>query len=192
MQLTVKGKNLELKDPIRAHVEKKLGRLDRFMDSISQTEVEISMERTKAAVDRYVVEVTMTANGTILRGEEKAADVYSAIDSVVDVMQRRLTRFKEKIQQRGRGGVTIREQQEAQAEPQEGALAATDHHPRPHIVRRKLVSVKPMSEEEAEEQMELLGHDFFLFFNASSNRTAVIYRRHGGDYGMMEAEEGGA
>ncbi|MHB9091694.1 MAG: ribosome hibernation-promoting factor, HPF/YfiA family, partial [Chloroflexota bacterium] len=188
MQLTVKSKNLEIKDPIRAHVEKKLGRLDRYMDSIATTEVEISMEKTKAAVDRYVVEVTMLANGSILRGEEKAADVYSAIDSVVDVMQRRLTRFKEKTQHRGRGGLTIREGQEAPVEPSAAEDAeAREARLRPHIVRTKVVSVKPMSEEEAEEQMELLGHDFFLFFNASSNRIGVLYLRHDGDYGLLEA-----
>ncbi len=192
MQLLIKGKNIEVNDAVRAHVEKKLGRLDRYLDFITQAEVEVSREKTKAATDRYVVEVTMRANGTILRGEEKAADVYSAVDSVVDVMQRRLTRFKEKLQQRGRNAVAkaaIAEEQAAAlpAEtPAEGEEAAAE----PRVARTKLVAIKPMSESEAAEQMELLGHDFFLFYNASTDRIGVLYRRHDGNYGLIEGELG--
>jgi putative sigma-54 modulation protein len=194
MQLLIKGKNLEVTDAVRAHVSKKLNRLDRYLDSISQTEVEISMEKTKAATDRYVVEVTMMANGTILRGEEKAGDIHSAVDTVVDVMQRRLTRFKERLQRRGRGasrGAPIEEPETdvwSEEETPEGEAAA---RARPQVVRTKTISLKPMSEEEAGEQMDLLGHDFFLFANASTNRIAVIYRRNDGDYGLIESDIGG-
>lgn len=194
MQLLIKGKNLEITDAVRSHVRRKLSRLDRYLDSISQTEVEISMEQTKAATDRYVVEVTMTANGTILRGEEKAADIHSAVDVVVDVMQRRLTRFKERLQQRGRGAtraVPVEQSEPAEWTPDEAPEAADNaEHPRPRVVRTKMISVKPMSEEEAAEQMELLGHDFFLFANASTNRVAVIYKRHDGNYGLIESDLG--
>lgn len=194
MQLLIKGKNLEISDPVRAHVEKKLSRLDRYLDTIAQTEVEISMEKTKAAADRYVVEVTMLANGTILRGEEKAGDIHSAVDSVVDVMQRRLTRFKERIQRRGRG--TVARDAANAVEPTAVSMAdeTTDEDREQTagwIVRTKLVSLKPMSETEAAEQMELLGHDFFLFFNSSNNNVAVIYRRHDGNYGLIESDMGG-
>lgn len=189
MQLLIKGKNMDINDAVRAHVEKKLGRLQRYLDSINQVEVEVSMEPTKAANDRFVVEVTMLANGTILRGEEKAGDVYSAVDSVVDVMQRRLTRYKEKLHQRGRNSAA----KVAIAEEQAALAAGTEEYEEtvePRVVRSKLVSVKPMSELEAAEQMELLGHDFFLFYNASSDRFAVLYRRHDGDYGLIEGEIG--
>lgn len=194
MQLLIKGKNLEISDPVRAHVEKKLSRLDRYLDTIAQAEVEISMEKTKAAADRYVVEVTMRANGTILRGEEKAGDIHSAVDSVVDVMQRRLTRFKERIQRRGRGTVARDAANAVEPTAVSAADESIDEEDREQtagrIVRTKLVSLKPMSESEAAEQMELLGHDFFLFFNSSNNNVAVIYRRHDGDYGLIESDMG--
>jgi putative sigma-54 modulation protein len=175
-------------------VNKKLGRLDRYLDSISQTELEISMEKTKAATDRYVVEVTMMANGTILRGEEKAGDIHSAVDVVVDVMQRRLTRFKERLQRRGRGPSRGAAEEPAEAESwsdEETSDTEVAARNRPQVVRTKTISLKPMSEEEAGEQMDLLGHDFFLFANASTNRIAVIYRRNDGDYGLIESDIGG-
>lgn len=194
MQLLIKGKNLEVTDAVRAHVNKKLSRLDRYLDTISQTEVEISREKTRAATDRYVVEVTMTANGTILRGEEKSGDIHSAVDTVVDVMQRRLTRFKERLHRRGRGSARSTE---GEGEAAEGWLdeeapegTGAGAAPKPRLVRTKTISLKPMSEEEAGEQMELLGHDFFLFSNASTNRIAVIYRRNDGDFGLIESDIG--
>jgi putative sigma-54 modulation protein len=196
MQLLVKGKNVEINESVRAYVEKKLGRLDRYMDNVVQAEVEVSMEKTKAATDRYVVEVTMHANGTILRGEEKAADVFSAVDTVLDVMQRRLTRYKEKLYQRGRSGAAKAALAEEQAAIWSEEIAAAEEEGEaeeqlaPRIVRTKRVAVKPMSEAEAAEQMELLGHDFFLFYNASTDRVCVLYRRHDGDYGLLEPEIG--
>ncbi len=192
MQLLIKGKNIEVNDTIRAHVEKKLSRLDRYLDFISQAEVEVSREKTKAATDRYVVEVTMRANGTILRGEEKAADLYSAVDSVVDVMQRRLTRFKEKLQQRGRNAMAKEAlaEEQASAAPAEVSAEGEPVTVEPRVARTKLVSIKPMSESEAAEQMELLGHDFFLFYNSSTDRIGVLYRRHDGNYGLIEGELG--
>ena len=192
MQLLIKGKNVEVTDAMRAHVEKKMGRLDRYLDSITTTEVEISTEKTRAASDRYAVQVTMFANGTILRGEERGQDVLAAVDSVVDVMQRRLSHYKGKLYRRGRGTVPKEVLAEAVAttasdasEPEE---AEEPHEPK--VVRIKRIAMKPMSVAEAADQMELLGHDFFLFFNSSTNTTSVIYRRHGGDYGLIEAELG--
>jgi len=190
MQLLIKGKNVEVTDPIRTYVQKKLSRLDRYLDNISQAEVEVSMEKTKAATDRYAVEVTMLTNGAILRGEERGADVYTAVDSVLDVMQRRVTRFKEKRYARGRAGAARGAL--AQGEPGELIEEETEEGEvgQPKVVRTKLVSVKPMSEVEAVEQMELLGHDFFLFYNSSTERIGVLYRRHDGNYGLIESEIG--
>lgn len=194
MQLLIKGKNIELSEKMRDYVEKKLGRLDRYLDNITQTEVEVSMEKTRAATDRYVVEVTMIANGSILRGEEKSADVYSAVDSVLDVMQRRVTRYKEKLYQRGRNNALKASQAEQSPTAEELALdeemEEEEVWSEPRIVRTKRVAIKPMSEVEAAEQMELLGHDFFLFYNSSTDKINLLYRRRDGDYGMMEPELG--
>lgn len=192
MQLLIKGKNVDVTDAMRAHVEKKLGRLDRYLDSISQTEVEISTEKTRAASDRYAVQVTMLTNGTILRGEERGQDIVTAVDSVVDVLQRRLAHYKGKLYRRGRGTVPKEAMAEAvaiaEAETTEPEEADEPHEAR--IVRIKRVAMKPMSVAEAADQMELLGHDFFLFYNSNTDKTAVIYRRHSGDFGLIEAEMG--
>jgi len=134
----------------------------------------------------------MFANGTILRGEERGQDVVAAVDSVVDVMQRRLSHFKGKLYRRGRGTVPKEALAEAVAnaapEATEPEDAEEPHEPR--VVRVKRVAMKPMSVAEAADQMELLGHDFFLFFNSSTNTISVVYHRHGGDYGLIEAELG--
>jgi putative sigma-54 modulation protein len=192
MQLLIKGKNVDVTDAMRAHVEKKLGRLDRYLDSISQTEVEISTEKTRAASDRYAVQVTMLTNGTILRGEERGQDIVMAVDSVVDVLQRRLAHYKGKLYRRSRGTVPKEAMAEAvaiaEAETTEPEEADEPHEAR--IVRIKRVAMKPMSVAEAADQMELLGHDFFLFYNSNTDKTAVIYRRHSGDFGLIEAEMG--
>jgi putative sigma-54 modulation protein len=189
MQLLVRGKNVDVSDAMRTHVEKKLGRLDRYLDAVSQTEVEISLEKTKAASDRYAVQVTMLANGNIIRGEERAQDVPSAVDAVVDVLQRRLVGFKEKHSRRSR--TTAKEAlAEALITSSADDNAEIGEVQEVQVARIKRVAIKPMSVDEAAEQMELLGHDFFLFYNAASNLTSVIYRRRTGDYGLIEAELG--
>ncbi|MHB1131746.1 MAG: ribosome hibernation-promoting factor, HPF/YfiA family [Chloroflexota bacterium] len=189
MQLLIKGKNVELTDSMRAVVEKKLGRLERYADSVRQTDVEVTQEKTKAASDRYTVQVTMIANGAILRAEERAQDVSAAVDAVVEVMQRRLTHFKGKLQRRGRG-VPLRETMAEESSAGEAAEAENveDEEEGARVVRTKRIAIKPMSVEEAADQMELLGHDFFLFLNSSSDTIGVLYRRRGGDYGLIESE----
>lgn len=192
MQLLIKGKNFDVTEAMRAHVERKLGRLDRYLDSISRTEVELSTEKTRAASDRYTVQVTMLTNGTILRGEERGQDIIAAVDSVVDVMQRRLSHYKGKLYRRGRGAVPKEALAEAVADT-EAEAAEPEEASEPQearVVRIKRVAMKPMSVAEAADQMELLGHDFFLFHNSTTNMTSLIYRRHGGDYGLIEADLG--
>ena len=191
VQLLIKGKNVELTEGMRAVVEKKLGRLDRYLDTVRQTDVEIAREKTKSAGERYAVQVTMFANGSILRGEERAHDVSAAVDAVVDVMQRRLTQYKGKLQRRGRGGATIREAADEVSQP--GAvdeLEEGEEESSSELMRIKRISIKPMSVEEAAEQMELLGHDFFLFLNSSNNAISVLYERRGGGHGLIEADLG--
>ncbi len=193
MLVRVRGKNIEVTDKLQQHAERKLARLERYLDRSGEVEVEVelSAEKARLAEDRFRAEVTTYWNGAVLRAEERASDIFTALDSVADVLQRRITRQKERVQQRGRiaagrAGSAVRlgdlEQQEvASADPdqEEEILAA------PRIVRTKMISVKPMSEEEAAEQMELLGHDFFVFESAENASLAVIYRRRDGNYGLI-------
>jgi putative sigma-54 modulation protein len=182
MELTIKGKNVEVTDRLRDYVHKKIGRLDRYLPTISEAWVELSVEGTKAAQDRQVCQVTIRSNGTILRAEERSDDMFTSIDTVLDKMYRQIARYKGKRQNRWRAvGVTVEPLPlgiEEETFEEEGAS----------IVRSKRFSMAPMHPEEAVEQMELLGHDFFVFYNAEEGQINVIYRRDDGDYGLLQPE----
>ncbi|MBC7258487.1 MAG: ribosome-associated translation inhibitor RaiA [Chloroflexi bacterium] len=178
MQLIITGKNVEVTDWLRSYVEKKIGKLDRYLPTIDEARVELAVEKTKSAQDRQVVQVTVRSSGTILRVEEKSADMFASIDAAVDKMHRQIARYKGKQRRRGR--------------PSPGEMppvpVSEAEEEEPHIVRTKRFRVDRMDETEAIEQMELLGHDFFIFMNVNTDRLSVVYRRHDGDYGLLEPE----
>lgn len=177
-ELQVVGKNVEISQEVRSYLERKLTRLTRHLPDISQVEVEITREMTKAPEHRYVVQVTMSHGNTILRGEERAAHLYATIDSVMDVMERQIERYKGRLLQRKRG---------ASISKIEVSPTAEEEHPG-KIVKIKRFVVKPMPVEEAIEQMELLGHDFFIFLDDATAKFNVLYRRSDGDYGLIQPE----
>jgi putative sigma-54 modulation protein len=181
MELTIKGKGVEVTDRLQDYVEKKVGKLDRYLPDISEAWVELSVEGAKAAHDRQVCQVTIRANGTILRAEERSEDMFTSIDVVLDKMYRQIARYKGKRQNRWRGGGGPVEPLplDLEEEYEEGAS---------NIVRFKRFQMAPMNPEEAVEQMELLGHDFFVFFNADEGQINVLYRRKDGDYGVIQPE----
>lgn len=176
MQLIIQGKNIEVTDRLREYVEKKVGKLDRYLPTITEARMELSVEGTKSAKDRQVAQLTVRNKGTLLRAEERTADMFASIDAIVDKMYRQIVRYKGKRYGRGRGPGEVPPVEEFEEEP-----------PR-RIVRTKRFQVAPMDEEEAIEQMELLGHDFFVFFNVNTDGINVIYRRKDGDYGLLEPE----
>ena len=178
MQLIIKGKNLDVSEPLRDYVEKKIGRLERYLPTIHEARVELSVQKAKSSQDRHVVQITMRSNGTILRAEESNADMLAAIDAVKDKLQRQIKRFKER---------PIRKLQRAQAAIAQPEVPSEEPMP-PQIVRVKRFPVAPMSEEEAIDQMELLGHDFFVFFNPNASALNVLYRRRDGNYGLLQPE----
>jgi putative sigma-54 modulation protein len=181
MELTIKGKNVEITDRLRDYVHLKVGKLDRYLPSISEAWVELSVEGTKAAQHRQVCQVTVRSNGTILRAEERSDDMFNSIDTVLDKMYRQIARYKGKRKNRWRGtGVTV--------EPLPIEMEEELEEETAHIVRVKRFAMTPMHAEEAVEQMELLGHDFFIFYNADEGEINVLYRRKGGDYGLLQPE----
>lgn len=180
MQLVVKGKNVEVSETLRDYAQKKLGKLDRYLDNVTSATLELTREQTKSAEDRHVAQVTLVVNGTILRGEVKADQVHAAIDSVADVMHRQITRYKERLYERGRAA----QKPAGKAEATAGDGAWTERR----IVKTKQFAIKPMTVDEAVDQMELLGHDFFVFLNAETSKVNVVYRRKGGNYGLIEPE----
>ena len=181
MELTIKGRNVELTDRLRDYVEKKIGRLDRYLPSITEAWVELASVGAKAAQDRQVCQVTVRSNGVILRAEERSDDMFTAIDSVLDKMYRQIARYKGKRENRWRGAG-------ASLEPLPLDLEEEMDEEENQIVRTKRFLMTPMHAEEALEQMELLGHDFFIFYNAEEGEVNVLYRRKDGNYGLLQPE----
>lgn len=181
MELNIKGKNIEVTDRLRDHVQRKIGKLDRYLPTITEAWVELTVEGARAAQDRQVCQVTIRSNGVILRAEERADDMFTAIDTVLDRMYRKIARYKGRRADRWRGAGANVEPLPIEAEQDAEETPAA-------IVRRKRFQMTPMLPEEAVEQMELLGHDFFVFFNAEEGQTNVLYRRKDGAYGLLQPE----
>jgi putative sigma-54 modulation protein len=178
MQLIINGKNLEVSDWLREYVEKKIGKLDRYLPALTEARVELALEKTRNASQSQVVQVTLRTNGTIMRGEERASDFTVAIDTVAEKLYKQIDRYKGR---RARN----RAQGEKTPAPEMEAAPAVDV---PRVVRVKRFHTPPMTEEEAIEQMELLGHNFFVFANREHGKINVLYRRNDGDYGLIEPE----
>ena len=184
MNLIIQTHNVELTDWLRQYVEKKIGRLERYLPDIDEARVELREESTRSASDRAVAQVTLRSRRTILRAEERTGDMFASIDAVSDKLERRIRRFKGKRARNHKRAI-------AEANVIEEAFAPTaemieEEVPEAEIVRRKRFEVYPMDPLEAVEQMELLGHDFFVFLNAETGQINVLYRRRSGDYGLIE------
>jgi putative sigma-54 modulation protein len=176
------ARNMRLTDNIRDYVEKKAAKLERFLQEIDEIRVELShIKSARSALDRQVAQITVHGKGFILRSEERADDIHAAFDAALEKVQRQIDRYKGK-HYHGRGdGRSVAEVLEEDLPVDEtGELL-------PLIARRKKFIVLPMNEDEAVEQMRLLGHDnFFVFFNAEQNSIQVLYRRRNGTYGLIE------
>ncbi len=174
--------NMRLTDNTRDYVEKKAAKLERYLPGIEEVRVELShIKSARSAQDRQVAQVTVHGKGFILRSEERSDDIHAAFDAALDKMQRQVDRYKGKhYHGRGDGRSAAEVAEEELPVDDTGELL-------PLIGRRKKFIVLPMSEDEAVEQMRLLGHDnFFIFFNAEQNAIQVLYRRRNGTYGLIE------
>jgi len=183
MDISITTHNVDLTDRLREHVEKKTSRLDRYMPNLTDVRVDLSSQNTRNAVQRQSAQITIRdGRGTILRAEERTNDMFASIDAVVDKLYRQIKRYRGKRRDKYRGGgnddVIMGEPlpfEEETAEVEESV-----------IVRRKQFPLRPMLSDEAIEQMELLGHNFFVFFNADDEAVNVIYKRHDGNYGLLQ------
>jgi putative sigma-54 modulation protein len=179
MKLNIRGQNLEVTQALRDYVEKKLGRLDKYFDTPPQSaNVTLSVVR-----DQHHVEVTIMLPGLLLRAEEREEDMYASIDLVVDKLERQIRKHKTKVNRKfvKEGGLRnlFVENGAAASEPEEEEEEF-------QVVRTKRFTMKPMDVEEAILQMNLLGHDFFVFSNVDTNEINVVYRRDDGKYGLIE------
>ena len=192
MELIVKSRNGKVSDRQQSYIKEKLGKLERYLDKISKVTVEVAEEQRRNEGNTHRAQVTLVGDhGILLRAEERAGDLFTAIDVVSDNLQRQIQRYKDKHWRRGKlrrqGGEIV------EAAPElNGSAVLVDEDTRPRIVRTKEFQVKPMYSDEAVEQMELLGHDFFVFRDAGTGEINVLYRRNDGNYGLIvpgDAEE---
>ena len=175
MKFIVSGKNIEITDALRNRVEKKIGRLEKFFSPGTETQVTLSVENT-----RQIVEVTIPFNGIVLRAEESNGDMYTSLDKLVDVLERQIRRNKTRLAKKLHEDAFENEN-----------FIVDEYIPEEddfNIVRSKRFAVKPMDIEEAILQMNLLGHQFFVFSNAKTREVNVVYRRKDGNYGLIEPE----
>jgi putative sigma-54 modulation protein len=180
MELQIAGTNMEITPETQRYVELKLSKLNRHKPDIIDIKVEISEESTKSPLTHYLVRVTIQSGsrGIIIHGEERAESVFLAVDKVVDVLVRQLERRKGKMQDKGRGSSLARGKY-VQPEPPQAERK---------VVKRKRFAIEPMTLENAIEQMESLGHNFFLFVDTNTDETRLLYRRNDGNYGLIEPE----
>lgn len=187
MELMVKSRNGKITQRQHDYIEEKLSKLERYLDQIGKVTVEVGEEqrRNEGTVQR--VQVTLVgARGVMLRAEQRAGDLFAAVDTVHDSLQRQITRYKDKHYRRGKvrrqAGQIVEGYVEDDAS--NGAVAVEENEA-PRLVRAKEVYTKPMFSDEAVEQMELLGHDFFMFRDADTGHISVVYRRKDGNYGLL-------
>ena len=174
MQLQVKGKNVEVSDSIRSYAESKLRRLERQLSDPTVVELELAVERNPSIAENQVAEATVWTKGPVLRAREASSDMKASIDQLANKLARQVKRYREKRVEEPRRG--------------DHPVPALEDGPEPLIVKSKQFPVKPMSPDEAVLQLELVGHDFFVFQNAESADVNVVYRRRDGSFGLIEPQ----
>lgn len=181
MQINYKGRKFPVTDALKSYTEKRLQRLQRHFDYIRTIEITFDTEGTQ-----YLAKVSIDADGIIVRGEERNIDLYASIDGVVDDLLRQLKKFKEKMSRKRQSGFVNHSTEESvlvEEEESEIGIPVVGE-----IVKTNRFAIKPMSDEEAAMQLELLGYNFFVYLNADKERVHVIYKRKDGNYGLVEPE----
>ncbi len=174
MNLVISGKNLDITEGLRSAIEEKIGKLERYFTDTTEVHVTLSTEK-----NRQKIEITIPMKGSIIRAEEVSSDMYVSIDLVEEVIERQLRKYKNKL---------IDKEQNA-AHLSQSFIEADDYEDEDiQIIRSKKFAMKPMDPEEACVQMELIGHNFFVFRNSETDEVNVVYKRKGNTYGLIEPE----
>ena len=174
MNLVISGKNLDITEGLRSAIEEKIGKLERYFTDTTEVHVTLSTEK-----NRQKIEITIPMKGRIIRAEEVSSDMYVSIDLVEEVIERQLRKYKNKL---------IDKEQNA-AHLSQSFIEADDFEDEDiQIIRSKKFAMKPMDPEEACVQMELIGHNFFVFRNSETDEVNVVYKRKGNTYGLIEPE----
>lgn len=175
MKIIITGKNIDVTEGLKERVTKKIKKLDKFFTNETEAHVTLSVQKT-----RQIVEVTITFNGIVLRAEESNEDMYASIDKTVDLIERQIRKNRTRLERRlHEQDFSFENVKFTEDVPEEKEFK---------IVRSKRFAIKPMDVEEAVLQMNLLGHEFFMFFNADTKQVNVVYKRKDGNYGLIEPE----
>lgn len=174
MNLVISGKNLDITEGLRSAIEEKIAKLERYFNDSTEVHVTLSTEK-----NRQKIEITIPMKGSIIRAEEVSSDMYVSIDLVEEVIERQLRKYKNKL---------IDKAQNAAHLNQEFIDEDMEDEEEINIIRSKKFAMKPMDPEEACVQMELLGHNFFVFRNGQTDEVNVVYKRKGNTYGLIEPE----
>jgi len=180
MRLHVKGRNVEVSDSIRSYAEEKLGKLGRHLNDPTRVELELAVERNPSIADNHVAEATIWTKGPTLRARETSSSYEASIDQLVEKLERQVKRYREK---RSRKGTARRANGHVSDEPSFSAEQLEQM-----IVKSKQFDLQPLTPDEAALELELIGHDFFVFVNVDTGKTNVVYRRRAGAYGLIEPQ----
>lgn len=184
INVEIVGKNMEVSTNVNNYITRKIEKVERYLNDIDDIRIDVAyLKNARNAADRYVAQITIRGKGYILRTEERADDLFTAFDTALDKMTRQIERLKGK-RSHGRGdGLTA-----ADVTPHQGE-AVEEEEKEPIIARRKKFQLLPMDENEAIEQMQLLGHEnFFVFYNAHTASVNVLYKRYDGTFGLIETD----
>ena len=181
MNYNIRGENIEVTSALRDYAEKKIGRLERYFDTPPASDVNVTLSVVR---DKQIVEVTIPLKGVILRAEEESEDMYASIDLVVDKLERQIRKHKTKVNRKFRQDGTLQSLFKENADEEiNGASSEDDAY---EVVRTKKFAMKPMDVEEAILQMNMIGHNFFVFSNMDTDEINVVYKRNDGKYGLIE------
>ena len=191
MDIRIQARNIDLNPQAEQYIQKKFKRIERHLPNLDEAKMEVSRTQAKSAQDRVQAQMTLTISGYTLRGQDNAVNLFAAVDAVTDIVDRQIRRFKGKVYRTSQARKSARGFRDAPAEAiidlpdaaEEEAIEDVGE-----VVRTKRFSMTPMSIEDAILQMEMLGHNFFLFFNTDTMEYNVAYRREDGDYGLIEPE----
>lgn len=174
MKFIIVGKNIDVTEGLKSAVEEKIGKLEKYFNPDTEVHVTLSVEK-----ERQKIEVTIPVKGSIIRSEQTSSDMYVSIDLVEEIIERQLKKYKSKI---------VDKQERNSSFKQDFIDDDYEEEEEIKIIRSKKFDIKPMYPEDACIQMELLGHDFYVFCNAETDRVCVVYKRKGNTYGLIEPE----
>ena len=181
MNLIIKGKQFEVTDSIENYIRKKMMKLEKYFDQIIEAVATVSVQK-----NRHIFEVTLQAKRAIIRAEEESVDIYNCVDRVVERLERQIIKYKEKLY--SKYSTEYNKNKAVEISKIEDLEISSPTEQNKTIVKTKRFALKPMSPEEASLQMDLLGHNFFVFSNEESGQINVIYKRKDGNFGLIEPE----